>query len=191
MSLFSIDDINQPRKSGSAAIRHKGPTRFVVGNSQQTLTEVIQDLPQVEEAIEFVSTGDWSVHDLLFYVLEKTGPAAVHFTTWAISEYAIRQLYNYVTSGLITDLTGIFDYRNVTVKSAEFHFLKRISPNVKPSRVHAKVTVVENEQWSITIAGSGNYTRNPRIEIGIIRNSKTSCAFHKKWIHEQLVSRSF
>ena len=191
MSLFSLDDIKKTHQvKGPSAINIVGSTRYVIGKQHQTIEELMPELPATGDAIEFVSNGDWSVHDLLFFALDKTGPANVYFTTWAISEFAIRQLYTFVNSGMITNLTGIFDFRNVTHKSAELKFLQRISPNIRPARIHAKVTVIENDQWAITIAGSGNYTRNPRIEIGTIRNSKESVNFHKSWIHGELNSRS-
>ena len=60
---------------------------------------------------------------LLFFLLEQTGPARVYFTTWAISEYAIRQLNQFIEHGLILELKRIFDYRNGIRKPAELQFL--------------------------------------------------------------------
>jgi hypothetical protein len=46
--------------------------------------------------------------------------------------------------------------------------------------------VIENDEWSITINGSANYTNNPRIEAGCIIPLKASAEFHRKWILELL-----
>ncbi|HNX79809.1 MAG TPA: hypothetical protein PKJ24_07990, partial [Prolixibacteraceae bacterium] len=138
----------------------------------------------------FVSLGDWSTHDLLFFLLEQTGPARVYFTTWAISEYAIRQLYNLIEQGMILELKGIFDYRNGIRKPAELQFLEKISTEIKPAKCHAKVTVLENDDWGISIVGSANYTRNPRIEAGVLFSVKEVAAFERNWIEKELSNNS-
>ena len=111
--------------------------------------------------------GDWSTHDLLLYLREQTGPAKVYFTTWPISEYAIRQLHNMIGDGLILELKGIFDYRNGTRKPAELQFLQKITTDIKAAKCHAKVTVIINDSWGVCVVGSANYTRNPRIEANV------------------------
>ena len=191
MALFTIKDLQRPVKTkGSSALNISGPGKYIIGKQHQKLTEIIKELPPEGECLDIVSNGDWSTHDLLFFILQKTGPAEVYFTTWAISEFAIRQLYTFVNTGLITKLTGIFDYRNVTHKTAELQFLKQITPEIKAVKIHAKVTVVQNAQWGITIVGSANYTRNPRIEAGVLRNSKKSAEFHKAWIMAEISNAS-
>jgi len=103
--------------------------------------------PNEDDTIHFVSMGDWSTHDLLFYFLKMTGPADVFFTTWSISEFAIRQLYSYVDTGMITKLSGLFDYRNGIHKPAELQFLKQITSDIKAAKCHAKVVVIRNLAW--------------------------------------------
>jgi hypothetical protein len=95
-----------------------------------------------DQSVHYASLGDWSTHDLLFFILEQTGPAKVYFTTWAISEYAIRQLYLFIEQGLILELKGIFDYRNGIRKPAELQFLQKITTDIKAAKCHAKVTVI-------------------------------------------------
>jgi hypothetical protein len=162
---------------------------LTIGKANEKLHQVFGQVAQ-NQSIHYVSLGDWSTHDLLFFLLEQTGPARVYFTTWAISEYAIRQLYQFIEQGLILELKGIFDYRNGIRKPAELQFLQMITTDIKAAKCHAKVTVIENDHWGISVVGSANYTRNPRIEAGVLCCDKVVTAFHRDWILRELSNSS-
>jgi len=187
MSLFKLDKAEDKviLKPQSVAIVNMGINRSFIGKSNQKISDVIGDIVQ-GQTTHYASLGDWSTHDLLFYLLRITGAARVYFTTWAISEFAIRQLYLFIESGLILELRGIFDYRNGIHKTAELEFLRNITTEIKAAKCHAKVTVIENDTWGIAIVGSANYTRNPRIEAGVICADKQIAAFHRTWILNEL-----
>lgn len=191
MSLFSLTDISRKlmAKPESGSVSVSAPVSCRIGKANGKLQEVFGTISQ-DQIMPFVSLGDWSTHDLLFFLLEQTGPARVYFTTWAISEYAIRQLYNLIEQGSILQLKGIFDYRNGIRKPAELQFLEKISTEIKPAKCHAKVTVLENDQWGISIVGSANYTRNPRIEAGVLFSLKEVAAFERNWIEKELSNNS-
>ena len=91
---------------------------------------------------------------------------------------------------MILELKGIFDYRNGIRKPAELQFLEKISTEIKPAKCHAKVTVLENDNWGISIVGSANYTRNPRIEAGVLFTLKDVAAFERNWIEKELLNNS-
>lgn len=191
MSLFSLNDLGKKKvdKGSSASISASGVSVFKIGKANAKLQDVFGAIAQ-DQVIPYVSLGDWSTHDLLFFLLEQTGPARVWFTTWAISEYAIRQLYQFVEHGMILQLKGIFDYRNGVRKPAELQFLQQITTEIKPAKCHAKVTVIENDDWGISIVGSANFTRNPRIEAGVLFTCRKVAEFEKNWIERELSSKS-
>jgi len=191
MSLFSLNDLGKKKvdKGSSAAITATGYPVFKIGKANAKLQEVF-GLIAPDQVIPYVSLGDWSTHDLLFFLLEQTGPARVWFTTWAISEYAIRQLYQFVEHGMILQLKGIFDYRNGVRKPAELQFLQQITTEIKPAKCHAKVTVIENDDWGISIVGSANFTRNPRIEAGVLFTCRNVAEFERNWIERELANKS-
>jgi hypothetical protein len=81
--------------------------------------------------------------------------------------------------GLPEWLVHIFDYRMGVRKPAELQFLQKITTEIKPAKCHAKVTVVENDNWGISIVGSANYTRNPRIEAGVLFTCRNVAAFER------------
>lgn len=191
MTLFSTEDLakKKPDKTTSASIPFQGTNLLTIGKANEKLHQVFGNVFD-GQSVHYASLGDWSTHDLLFFLLEQTGPARVYFTTWAISEYAIRQLYQFIEHGLILELKGIFDYRNGIRKPAELQFLQKITTDIKAAKCHAKVTVVENDQWGISVVGSANYTRNPRIEAGVLCCDKTVAAFHRDWILKELSNTS-
>jgi hypothetical protein len=191
MSLFSSEDLvkKKPDRSKSGSVPADGDNLLIIGKSNEKLHQVFGKVID-GQSVHYASLGDWSTHDLLFFLLEQTGPARVYFTTWAISEYAIRQLYGFIEHGLILELKGIFDYRNGIRKPAELQFLQKITTDIKAAKCHAKVTVIENEHWGISVVGSANYTRNPRIEAGVLCCDKTVAAFHRDWILKELSNTS-
>jgi len=191
MSLFTTDDFSRkkPDRKQSGSVEFSGTNVLKIGKAREKLVRVFGSVIQ-GQSIHYASLGEWSTHDLLFFLLEQTGPARVYFTTWAISEYAIRQLYQFIEQGLIIELKGIFDYRNGIRKPAELQFLQKITTDIKAAKCHAKVTVVENDLWGISVVGSANYTRNPRIEAGVLCCDKTVAAFHRDWILNELSNTS-
>ena len=191
MSLFSKEDIviKKPDKASSGSVAVAGVNLLTIGKAHEKLHQVFGKVAD-GQSIHYASLGDWSTHDLLFFLLEQTGPARVYFTTWAISEYAIRQLYGFIEHGLILELKGIFDYRNGVRKPAELQFLQKITTDIKAAKCHAKVTVIENDHWGISVVGSANYTRNPRIEAGVLCCDRRVAAFHRDWILKELSNSS-
>jgi len=191
VTLFSSENLlkKAPDRTKSRAIDAAGTNLLKIGKANQKIQSVIGQLCQ-DMNKHYVSMGDWSTHDLLFYLLEQTGPAKVYFTTWAISEYAIRQLHNMIGDGLILELKGIFDYRNGTRKPAELQFLQKITTDIKAAKCHAKVTVIINDSWGVCVVGSANYTRNPRIEANVLCSVRDVAEFHRDWILNELKGES-
>ena len=145
MALFRLSDLKQKKElHKSLSTIEKTKNRIAIGKVGKKVEQVV-GIVSPGESLHYASMGEWSTHDLLFHLLSQTGPAEVTFTTWAISEYAIRQLYNFVNTGMITKLSGIFDYRNGIHKPAELQFLKQITTDIKAAKCHAKVTVIINE----------------------------------------------
>lgn len=190
MALFRLSDLKQKKElHKSLSTIEKTKNRIAIGKVGKKVEQVV-GIVSPGESLHYASMGEWSTHDLVFYLLNQTGPAEVTFTTWAISEYAIRQLYNFVNSGMITKLSGIFDYRNGIHKPAELQFLKQITTDIKAAKCHAKVTTIINKSHWYSIVTSANYTRNPRIEAGVICNSKEIAEFHRSWILAELNNTS-
>jgi len=137
------------------------------------------------EVYHLVSLGRWSMHHLLFHILKLTGPADVYATTWSINEDVVRHLVEGRNQGMIRSMSFIFDYRVRKYKPAAY-FLAQQHFKSRVTSCHAKVTIIDNEDFHVSIIGSANYTRNDRIEVGVIFTDKVTADFHRQWIVNEL-----
>jgi len=135
------------------------------------------------QMLTFCTEGKWSSHELLAKLLHHTGPARVRISTYSMTEDPTRMLVNYVAMGQITDLKVVTDKR-FQKSQAQVHQLAASNFPLVMADVHAKVIVLQNDDWNITVIGSANFTRNKRRESGIIIDSIDIANFHWKWIDE-------
>ena len=143
--------------------------------------------------INFWSYGSFSLHELMFYILQQTGPAHINMCTWSISQDAIEKIIRkyqviLVSDEIHCDLVRPGFVHHVfpeAVKEAEDQVIVCTAPRVKVCkakplqmlsatfshkilRVHAKVVTIENEVWKISVVSSQNATTNPKLERGVI-----------------------
>lgn len=156
-----------------------------IGKAREKVQEVIGKLEK-GKSIHYATCGEWSMHDLLFHILEQTGPAEVWLTTWSGSENAFRQIIEKIKDKTITKLSCLFDWRLKVRRPEVFELAKFNISDIKMSSCHAKVTVIQNQDWHIAVITSANYTNNPRIEAGVISCDKSAAEFHKSWIEQEI-----
>lgn len=185
MSLFQTADAKDLAKP-----QNRTPSMAAVPDpDQKTMLARTQDnldqlLPEITPGVSYhyASAGLWSVHDLLFHLLRQTGPAHVWIATWSMTEESVRMLVQGLEQRVLLTMNLLIDARVTRRNASAYAFVKAHADKVRVTACHAKVTVIENEHWSITINGSPNYTNNPRIEAGVITTSKAVATFHKSWI---------
>lgn len=190
MPLFKLDDLT-PENQENENPNHSDAVDFQMDDDvlffrrPDILKKKITGIKQ-NRNIHYVSAGEWSCHELLFHLLSFTGPAKVWIATWTITEDPVRMLIDGLKSGIIQELNCILESRVVKRTPEAYQMAKHSMSNVRLSVCHAKVTVIENDEWSIAIVGSANYTNNPRIEAGVICTNKDVAEFHKNWISLEL-----
>ncbi|MGB4775704.1 MAG: hypothetical protein WBP45_11055 [Daejeonella sp.] len=180
-----IKDFQQPQNKEASLTKVEGGEMQLLIRANDTLLE---KFPGITQGISYhyATAGLWSSHDLLFHLLTFTGPAKVYLATWSITEDPARMLVNGLNNGIIQELYGLFDIR-VKIRSPETYlFAKHNLCKARLTVCHAKVTIIQNENWNISIVGSANYTNNPRIEAGVISTLKATAEFHKDWILKEL-----
>ena len=128
-------------------------------------TSEILTANELQTMTKLTPTGGWNKGDL-----RKNGRSAYKFSSFEI-------LPNPEPDEFEDKLKKLLD------------FLEQDN-DIKAAKCHAKVTVIQNETWGISIVSSANYTRNPRIEAGVICNSKEIAEFHKNWIVNELNNTS-
>ncbi len=187
MSLFSSDDL-VAAKSSSGTLAPSGFKQASVGARVlgRTLEQLKLCIGQLEhnQALQYTTAGRWSMHQLLSYILDRTGPGRVWLTTWTITEEPMRVLLHEIKSERIQELNAVLDYRIERRKPEAFQLASKIITRIKLTKCHAKVLVIQNEEWSVTVLGSANFSKNPRIEAGTIFTDRESAEFHKTWIND-------
>lgn len=135
--------------------------------SGRDLRQDIGDI-QTDQVKPFFSEGLWSMHDLMIYLLEITGPAKVWLSTFSISEAAIRAILSAVEKKMITEMHCLFDHTIKKNKLSLLYFAWNVIGDITLTDNHSKVMLIENDRWKIAVIGSANMTPNPRKEAGVI-----------------------
>jgi hypothetical protein len=139
-----------------------------------------------DKVIPFATGGKWSLHQLMEYFLIQTGPCKLWFTTWTISEEPLRAMLDMIKKGMITELNAVLDYRIARNKPEAFQLAGNIITNIKLTKCHAKAMVMTNEEWQVTIIGSANLSKNPRLEAGVIFTDRETAEFNIDWIETEI-----
>ncbi len=147
------------------------------------LTSILKNL---NGQLHFCTKGKWSNHEVLKAIVQIAGPGRLTLSTWTITEDPIRTIVQMKSEGLITELNCILDYRINDRRPESFHLLKSNSNRITLAKCHAKALVFQGEHRVFSMIGSANFTRNPRIEVGLISNDSSLAEFHLKWMNEIL-----
>lgn len=172
MSLikFDIDNKKNQRKAlnHEFSFDHLFPTHVdFVGHPWDILSKHIGNIEQ-NSVINFWSFGRYAMHDVINYIIRKIGPCVVSACTWAISEKAVQLILNRMLDGLITDFRLWIDPRVKVRNPTPLAMCLNKFP-VVISPVHAKVALLENANWKVSVCGSLNFTTNPQPERGVIQ----------------------
>jgi hypothetical protein len=128
------------------------------------------------------SVHKWSAHELLAYILKQTGPGEVYIATWAIKQYPASIIAQLKEEHHITHLTMMLDYRIANTSDDAYSIILGCADKIIHARSHAKLTVIQNKNWGVSIVGSANYTQNTRNEVGVITCSQEIAEYRKNWI---------
>jgi hypothetical protein len=160
MSLF---DLAAKENTKEEVIESNTPSDFINAASLKYFKSILKNVKS-NRHYHFVTGGQWNMYELMAYVLTITGSADLWKCTWAISEDPVRAIIDLKKRNVIRSIKCILDYKVPDQKSKAYLLAKSNFDFIALSRCHAKVTVIKNKKWSVSIFGSANDTRNPRIE---------------------------
>ncbi|QIP14730.1 hypothetical protein G8759_19975 [Spirosoma aureum] len=188
-TLFSTDDasdyaIPQHRQAGVRETTESHP-HTLLGRVSDAVADVFPPI-QSGHSYHYATAGLWSSHDLLLHLLRQTGPARIWIATWSMTEDAVRVLVQGLASGLIESLDLLIDARVIRRNASAYAFVQAHADKVRITACHAKVSVLINQNWHISIVGSANYTNNPRIESGVVTEREDVARFHQNWIEAEM-----
>lgn len=149
---------------------------------EQVFSEEIPIKVELNNVYPFWTDGKWSYHQLIKQLVIQAGVSDVYTSTWAITEEPLRVLFKLKSEGLIKHLCGIFDYRLSERSAKGYAFAKEFFDEIILTDNHSKVTIIQNETLPISVIGSANWTKNKRLEAGVIlTNQETALQFIEKF----------
>lgn len=185
--LFSDSDIGKEilktsnKLDAASLVIESAKASQIKGKAGEVLKKLVGEIAE-GKIIEYCSAGEFSMHQLLQYLLSCTGAANVYLSTWTIKEEPARVLHYLIKEGVIKNLYCVLDYRIRTLDAKHFDFIEKTLTKYVLTKCHAKVMAIEGERMCVTVVSSANMSNNPRIEAGYINCSKESMEFHKGWI---------
>lgn len=125
------------------------------------------NLPKIGEddsITPFVSVGEWTMPTLLPLLIQEIPNAEIRICSFNISDRSLRMLAlqrkNYQSLHLLLDRSLL------KTKSALLRFAKNITPHLATENVHAKITLIHNQEKRIGIVSSANFNQTKKIEAG-------------------------
>lgn len=178
----------EPQKAESASTA----ARFVdlyrdnlgnIGKAMATCSDVIGEIRHGETQ-HIVSMGEWSAEHVICHVIEQCGPMRLLMATWSASDASVNRLALVMEQGNITACRALLDWRvKVRTPNALAVLRKQLpSTDLRLDSCHAKVFLLDNDDWHVALVGSPNLTANPRIEASVLTESREVWEFHRGWM---------
>lgn len=142
----------------------------------------------------FSSEGTFSMHELLEFLLQRTGTASVRIMSFSITEVAIRSFLNLMENNRIEKLECIFDLTVKRHRLGLLFFMNNVVSAVSLTKNHSKLILIENSHWKITVVGSANFNVNDKIEAGVISTQSEFFRFYDerftRWFNQGILVNS-
>ena len=181
--VWSAQTSSDEKSTGDVGMKKDRSTPVFVANCDQTLTKAIGQIENGKEH-HYYSWGNFNLVRLIAYLIRQTGPVNVLMTSYSFSTKSIEQLQNHINKGSILTFRVILDNR-VRVMSPKPFQIIATSFNYRCMSLHAKVALLWNDQWNISIVTSQNATDNPKLERGTIFTDREVFEFDLKVLEHE------
>ena len=182
--LIDFDDLEKEKELYKFKSHEDKCRRYVNEDVRLEIASQMGAL-RMGETVHFATDTRWHLHDVIVWVLSQTGAADIYFCTYAIKEFPARLFSNMHRDGLILNATALIDYRADIHDPQAVQLLQGFA-DVGKTRTHAKLTVVKNEAWGVTIVGSANLTQNTRADVGVITCDQGVADYRIDWIKKNM-----
>jgi hypothetical protein len=184
MSLFNSIDFKEAKKDYSHFCKEN--KNKYISSTNDFLHKHIGEIKQ-GYTYHATSNGKWAVYNLIGYILKQIGTSDIIKTTYAISQEAVIYYNRIYKRGLINKMIYVIDssarHRNRKAIELMNNFI------IKYSNVHAKLCLITNNEFFITLKGSGNDTSGNRIEDFTIFTDKSVFDFYNKVILKDIIRK--
>lgn len=182
--LFKNEDVSIPQKSddnGCYGMTMIQKLKVLVADDETIQIQLRE--AQMGDILCYHTDGKWSQHTLIANIIKYIGPCDLQFSTWTITEEPLRVLFALKEKGLIREIKALFDERIRICSANGLQFAETFFDSISMTKTHAKITILKNTEFFIVIVGSSNFTRNPRLEAGVIMYSKEAVNYYQKLLN--------
>lgn len=148
------------------SLHRENGSHLFVADIDQGLTKAIGQLEN-GKTTHFYSWGNFNLVRLMLHILKQTGPAHAFMTSYSFSQKSIEQLVKRYEQQELLSFRVIIDNRVRSMSPKPFQMLMQAF-DYRCTSIHAKVALIWNDEWKITITTSQNATDNPKLERGTI-----------------------
>ena len=195
---FFSDDENRSIKNESNGRATTAKTIF--GNKvnlnkrNETFKEILAEtsLPAPGEILSFKSAGTSDTGSIFHAMMDELGQCdELNLSTWIIGRQHLEWLTEQVDTGMVKRLNFIISIRQKELKKADYaymieEFSTRDNIKYRVCNSHAKTFCAKFADDYYTCIGSGNWTKNPRIEHYMILNDRSIFEHNRSWMQELL-----
>lgn len=182
--------------NGAVSIRRASFNKHIDQSKRNLSFKSILDdrggLPKKNECVLIKSNGCSDTGSIFEYMCGTGVVDEMYLSTWIISRTNIDYLCEKIDEGGIKSLVFIISVRQKQLKKSNYaHLIEQFQLRKKTARYkvcncHAKTFSCKIGDNYYTVTGSGNWTKNPRIENYIILNDKEVFLHNKEWMIEML-----
>lgn len=130
--------------------------------------------------VPYYSISEFSMHQLLEFLLSISGPAKVRVSSFSLSEVALRSFVRSLDNGMIIQLQCLLDLSVRRHRLGLLYFASNVVSGIALAKNHAKIILIENDSFHWVVVGSANLNENDKIEAGIVSGSGPLYMFFSK-----------
>ncbi len=153
------------------SLHESGADFSFVDKPDSPLTKAIGELVQ-GKTIHYYSYGNFNLVRLILYIIKQTGAVHAFMTSYSFSQKSIEAIQRQIELNNLLSFKVIVDNRVRSLSPKPFQMLMQ-SFDYRCSSIHAKVALLWNDKWKISIVTSQNATDNPKLERGTIFTDDT------------------
>ncbi len=117
------------------------------------------------------------IYHVIDSILRQIGPAELINTTFSVSEEFCRAIYRLRREGLITHAVEVADFKAASKTVRINGFMASVFDEAYLAEIHAKVVLLRNDRYRVSVVTSQNQTRGNRFECGIITTDASTYSF--------------
>jgi len=190
-ATFDVFDASNPvRTQGAIAGRFSSLYTDRTGRIGKAMSTCAKTIGEIRhgETVHIVSMGEWSAEHMLCHIAEQIGPCDLMMATWSVSNDAVLRLATAMDRGWLRTARLLLDWRVKVRRPDALAVLRKAlsTADLRLDNCHAKVYLLGNENWHVSLIGSPNMTTNPRIEASVMTESEEIWRFHANWLSELL-----